>query len=149
MHVFAIILLIFLSLKNSILDVKLHILFLMFVILMEVHALADEGPSAYDILVLPYVNKGESFPLRLVRFYQKNISPHNGAKCLFYPTCSDFYKSALSRHGLLLGTVMFADRFFYREGIASMKHYHFMPERERYFDPVYHNYIFKKDQYYK
>ena len=149
MSVFAIILLIFLTLKNSILDVKLYILILMFVILMVVHALADEDPSAYDILVRPQENKVESFPLKLVSFYQKNISPHNGAKCLFYPTCSDFYKSALSRHGLLLGTVMFADRFFYREGIVSMKHYRYMQERERYFDPVSHNYIFKKDSYYK
>jgi putative component of membrane protein insertase Oxa1/YidC/SpoIIIJ protein YidD len=116
---------------------------------MAVYALADEDPSAYDILVLPEEKGGESLPLKLVSFYQKNISPHNGAKCLFYPTCSNFYKSALSRHGLLLGTVMFADRFFYREGIVSMKHYHYMPIQERYFDPVYHNYIFKRDLYYK
>ncbi len=128
---------------------KLYLLPLLLVVLMAVHVLADEDPSAYDILVLPEENRGGSFVLTLVSFYQKNISPHNGAKCLFYPTCSDFYKTAVSRHGLLLGTVMFADRFFYRGGIVSMKYYHYMPERERYFDPVSNNYIFKKDPYYQ
>ena len=30
-----------------------------------------------------------------------------------------------------------------------VKHYRYMPEQERYFDPVSQNYIFKKDQYYQ
>lgn len=110
--------------------------------------IADTNFSAYDVLIVSKDSQ-KPFAYKLTTFYQKRISPHDGAKCLYYPTCSEFYKKALSSYGFFWGTVMTVDRLFYREGIRSMKYYQYIAEKERYFDPVYHNYIFKKIEYYR
>ena len=45
-----------------------------------------------------------------VRFFQKRISPIDGPRCSFSPTCSQFGHEAVHDHGPLLGVVMTADR---------------------------------------
>jgi putative membrane protein insertion efficiency factor len=40
----------------------------------------------------------------LVRFYQRFISPLTPPACRFTPTCSEYMRQALSRHGALHGT---------------------------------------------
>ena len=45
-----------------------------------------------------------------VRFYQLRISPHDGPRCPLYPTCSDYARQALRRHGAVMGTLMTVDR---------------------------------------
>ena len=45
-----------------------------------------------------------------VRFYQKWISPVDGPRCNFSPTCSRFGYEAVHDHGPFLGVVMTADR---------------------------------------
>lgn len=45
-----------------------------------------------------------------VRFYQRRISPHDGPRCPLYPTCSDYARQALRRHGAVMGTLMTVDR---------------------------------------
>lgn len=50
-----------------------------------------------------------------VRFFQKNISPIDGARCPMYPTCSAYARQSLSKHGPLWGIFMTADRLI-REG---------------------------------
>ena len=46
--------------------------------------------------------------LRMVRFYQRNISPVIGgrAACRFTPTCSEYTHQAIARYGVLRGTYM-------------------------------------------
>jgi putative component of membrane protein insertase Oxa1/YidC/SpoIIIJ protein YidD len=102
--------------------------------------------SAYDVLVHPQEEKRTS---PLIAFYQRSISSHDGPRCLFYPTCSAFYDQALKRYGLFWGTLMTLDRLLYREGPGSMKYYQFLSEKERYYDPVEHNYILEKAGYYR
>ncbi len=45
-----------------------------------------------------------------VRFFQKQISPIDGPRCSFSPTCSQFGYEAVHDHGPVLGVVMTADR---------------------------------------
>ncbi len=45
-----------------------------------------------------------AFPfLLLVKFYQYAISPLLGPKCRFTPTCSQYAKEALEKHGFFKG----------------------------------------------
>jgi putative component of membrane protein insertase Oxa1/YidC/SpoIIIJ protein YidD len=108
--------------------------------------LAEE--TAYDVLVTePY--REESVLQQAIRFYQEHISSHDGARCLYYPTCSDFYRQAAARYGFFWGTIMIIDRMVYREDPASMSHYEYIEERRSFSDPIYHNYIFEPSDYYE
>jgi putative membrane protein insertion efficiency factor len=42
--------------------------------------------------------------LALVRAYQYLLRPLLGSNCRFYPSCSDYAREALERHGALKGT---------------------------------------------
>ncbi len=48
----------------------------------------------------------QSFFILLIRFYQLAISPLLGPRCRFYPTCSEYSKQALIKHGLFKGTLL-------------------------------------------
>jgi putative membrane protein insertion efficiency factor len=48
--------------------------------------------------------------LGAIRFFQDYISPIEGARCQFTPTCSAFGHQAIHRHGPWLGGLMTADR---------------------------------------
>ncbi len=41
--------------------------------------------------------------LLLIGFYQRWISPAFGPRCRFYPSCSSYAATSLTRHGLLHG----------------------------------------------
>jgi len=41
--------------------------------------------------------------LFLIKAYQAAISPLLGTRCRFHPTCSDYAREAVERHGLLKG----------------------------------------------
>jgi putative membrane protein insertion efficiency factor len=45
-----------------------------------------------------------------VRFFQEWISPVDGSRCGFSPTCSQYGYRALRDHGALFGLVLTADR---------------------------------------
>jgi putative membrane protein insertion efficiency factor len=45
-----------------------------------------------------------SLLVSLIRFYQAAISPHLGRWCRFEPSCSEYARQALLRHGALKGT---------------------------------------------
>ena len=115
----------------------------LFLLLARVPAYAE---SAYEVL-LP--SRGEKPSNRLVAFYQRRISPHDGPRCLFYPTCSAFYQQAVGRYGAVWGTLMTLDRLLYRERHGSMKRYPYDEERRRHLDPVEHNFIFDRTGYYR
>ena len=104
--------------------------------------------TAYDVLVTePYTE--ESGIQQAIRFYQEHISSHDGARCLYYPTCSAFYREAVKQYGFVWGSIMVIDRMVYREDPASMRYYDLIEDRGSYSDPVYHNYIFKASDYYR
>jgi uncharacterized protein len=42
--------------------------------------------------------------LLLLRGYQYLLRPMLGANCRFYPSCSDYGREAIERHGALRGT---------------------------------------------
>lgn len=42
--------------------------------------------------------------IRLIRFYQKYISPLKPRTCRFYPTCSEYAITAIERFGALKGS---------------------------------------------
>ncbi len=42
----------------------------------------------------------------IVRGYQMFISPLFGARCRFYPTCSEYSIEAMQRHGAGIGVVL-------------------------------------------
>ncbi|MBQ8431803.1 MAG: membrane protein insertion efficiency factor YidD [Clostridia bacterium] len=45
--------------------------------------------------------------IRLIRLYQKYLSPLKGkACCRFYPTCSSYAIEALQKRGLLIGSLL-------------------------------------------
>ncbi len=41
--------------------------------------------------------------IRVIRFYQRAISPLMGPSCRFTPTCSEFAVGAIDRHGAVSG----------------------------------------------
>ncbi|WP_442952113.1 membrane protein insertion efficiency factor YidD [Peptacetobacter sp.] len=41
--------------------------------------------------------------IKMVRFYQKYISPLKGPTCRFYPTCSQYSIEAFKKYGFLKG----------------------------------------------
>ncbi len=40
----------------------------------------------------------------LINLYQYLLSPWVGSSCRFYPTCSEYAKSAIETHGVLRGS---------------------------------------------
>ena len=45
--------------------------------------------------------------LALIRFYQKYISPmKRGGTCKYIPTCSEYARQAIEKHGALKGKVL-------------------------------------------
>ncbi len=48
--------------------------------------------------------------LKLLRFYQKNISPMKRPCCKYIPTCSNYAIQAIERFGPLKGTALAAFR---------------------------------------
>lgn len=52
----------------------------------------------------------KSFLIRLLRFYQRRISPLFGPRCRYYPTCSQYALEAIERFGAFYGTYLTVKR---------------------------------------
>ncbi len=48
--------------------------------------------------------------IRVIRFYQKRISPLKPTCCRFIPTCSEYAAQAIERFGAVKGTALAAKR---------------------------------------
>ncbi|MGP6158061.1 MAG: membrane protein insertion efficiency factor YidD [Vulcanimicrobiaceae bacterium] len=46
----------------------------------------------------------------VIAVYQRAVSPLLGANCRFYPSCSQYAKEAVLKHGVLRGGVLAARR---------------------------------------
>ena len=44
--------------------------------------------------------------IRLIRFYQKFVSPFKKPCCRFYPTCSEYTTEAIKEYGLIFGAFL-------------------------------------------
>ena len=79
-----------------------------------------------------------------IRFYRNVISPTQGERCGFYPSCSTFGMHAVERYGSLRGVMMTADRLtrcnFFKEPGSD---YLLRPDG-RLYDPVTANLIQKQ-----
>lgn len=45
------------------------------------------------------------FFIRLIKIYQKAISPLLGNNCRYYPSCSEYSIQAIEKYGILKGTL--------------------------------------------
>lgn len=52
----------------------------------------------------------KAFLLKLIRFYQRCISPYTPGCCRFYPTCSAYAQEAITRYGAKKGGVLAVKR---------------------------------------
>ncbi|MFB6291006.1 MAG: membrane protein insertion efficiency factor YidD [Candidatus Bipolaricaulia bacterium] len=48
--------------------------------------------------------------LKLIRVYQKAVSPSLPDTCRFYPSCSEYSKRAIEEHGVVKGTYLAVKR---------------------------------------
>lgn len=48
--------------------------------------------------------------IALIRFYQLTLSSIMGRRCRFLPTCSDYAKEAIDRHGVIRGGRLAVER---------------------------------------
>lgn len=52
----------------------------------------------------------KSIVLKLLRLYQRTISPLLGSNCIYQPTCSQYTVEAIEKHGVLRGGWLGAKR---------------------------------------
>ncbi len=48
--------------------------------------------------------------IKIIRFYQKKISPLFGPRCRYYPTCSQYAVEAVERFGAFKGSILAISR---------------------------------------
>jgi len=56
------------------------------------------------------MNPAQRLLIGAIRFYQLALSPWLGRQCRFLPTCSEYGKEAIARHGALKGSWLAARR---------------------------------------
>ena len=83
-------------------------------------------------------------------FFQRYISPADGPRCNFYPSCAEYCKSAIQKHGFIKGIILFEDRFMRDHGFG----FDYYPEvwvgnQFLYFDPVFMNDFWWHDTFQK
>ena len=73
-----------------------------------------------------------------IEYYQKELSPLDGPRCPFSPTCSAFTKTTLERYGLVLGFPIIFDRLFVKEKGFLFEKYAVIKNngKIRFYDPV-------------
>jgi len=74
--------------------------------------------------------------LGAVDLYRNRISPIQGQRCGFYPTCSAFGRQAVSEYGVLQGVIMTADRLTRCNIFKEPGPDYFLLPGGRLFDPV-------------
>lgn len=72
--------------------------------------------------------------LRLIRFYQKQISPWFPARCRFTPTCSQYAIEAISRYGAARGGYLALKRLLRCHPFSKGDYFDPVPD-----DPAHHD----------
>lgn len=58
------------------------------------------------------VSRNKSPVIDLIRFYQKHMRSYKVSTCPSFPNCSEYGLQAIRKHGSIMGTFIFIDRFF-------------------------------------
>ena len=82
--------------------------------------------------------------LGAIDLYRSRISPIQGQRCGFYPTCSAFGRQAVSEYGALQGVLMTADRLTRCNIFKEAGPDYFLLPGGRLFDPVSANTLIEK-----
>jgi putative membrane protein insertion efficiency factor len=82
--------------------------------------------------------------LGAIDLYRSRISPIQGQRCGFYPTCSAFGRQAVSEYGALQGVLMTADRLTRCNLFKEAGPDYFLLPGGRLFDPVSANTLIEK-----
>lgn len=69
--------------------------------------------------------KLKNFLVKSIDLYQKNLSPLKKPSCVFYPTCSEYTKQAIQKHGSIKGFLL---------GLKRILRCH--PWQENHMDPL-------------
>jgi putative membrane protein insertion efficiency factor len=77
--------------------------------------------------------------LSAITFFQKNLSPLDGPRCVFYPTCSHYAHLAIEHYGVLKGIAMSGDRLIRCNPSAMSGHDHPLLPSGRLYDPPARN----------
>jgi putative membrane protein insertion efficiency factor len=100
---------------------------------------AMKGPAATQPRSVPEAPdtgiNGTQPLLGAIRFFQRYISPTDGARCQFAPTCSAFGHQAIRDHGAWTGVLMTADRLMRCSYMTNAADYPHLPNG-RLADPV-------------
>ena len=72
----------------------------------------------------------KKFFIRIIKFYQRNISINKPPICRFYPTCSEYGLQAIEQHGLIKGLLLTGCRIL-RCNPLFKGGYDPVPERKR------------------
>ncbi len=70
-------------------------------------------------------------------FWSKVISPVDGPRCPYYPTCAGYARIAVNRYGLVKGTMIASERLQRCNGWHDISHYEIRDGRL--YDPVENN----------
>jgi hypothetical protein len=84
---------------------------------------------------------GNSVLLEAIRFYQRHLRTFRrpGAACPSYPNCSEYAIQAITKHGPLLGTFTFVDRYWREVETADQPPFVYAHDRQLHFDPLEQN----------
>lgn len=85
------------------------------------------------------LSPGQRVAEGLFWFFQKYISPVDGDRCPSYPTCSQYGREAVRKHGVLIGLVMTFDRLIHESDEIQRAPLIRVHESYRYYDPVENN----------
>jgi hypothetical protein len=85
----------------------------------DIHPVSRDVPLADA----PPTGSGVRLAQKAIRYYQRKISTLSVDRCPFYVSCSNYASRTIDRHGLLIGTALFIDRYFYRENRAAFAYY--------------------------
>ena len=99
------------------------------------HSVGDPGPETSAVKL--------AF-LGAIDLYRSRISPIQGQRCGFYPTCSAFGRQAVSEYGALQGVLMTADRLTRCNIFKEAGPDYFLLPGGRLFDPVSANTLIEK-----
>ena len=82
----------------------------------------------------------EKSALLPIELYQKHLSPVIGGKCPMYPSCSQYCKNAIKKHGAVMGWIMACDRLIRcgRDEVNRSGRIH-VNEHNLCYDPVSNN----------
>jgi hypothetical protein len=81
-----------------------------------------------------YQNEIEFIFTRLFLLYKSFISSQDASSCTFTPSCSEYAMMAISKQGIVIGTINFFDRFSRCNGL-SPENYVPDPEKRVFIDP--------------